>query len=320
MRCRHCYQESTNWSEMSTSQIAYVLKEFSDFCLLKRYSGQVTFTGGEPFVRSDFLNLLNMVRFQFPMLRFAILTNGTLLTEDTVRELARLRPNFVQISLDGAEATHDQLRGHGNYCRALRGLELLHHHRIRSLVSFTAHQHNYLDFPKVVEAARQAGATRVWTDRLVPCGKGEQLDALTPVQTCEFFTIVHCEQLACAQVPTSTQVAMERSLQFLISGEHVYRCSAGRRLLAVMPDGLVYPCRRLPIPVGNVLEVPFANIRRRARKMVQQAQPCSACEHSETCRGGSRCLAYAVSGSLSAPDPGCWLYKPESKSSSAPDL
>ena len=30
-------------------------------------------------------------------------------------------------------------------------------------------------------------------------------------------------------------------------------CSVGNNALTIMPDGTVYPCRRLSIPIGNIL-------------------------------------------------------------------
>ena len=41
------------------------------------------------------------------------------------------------------------------------------------------------------------------------------------------------------------------------------RCNLGGGSMALMPDGTVFPCRRLPVAVGNALEEPFARIRER---------------------------------------------------------
>jgi radical SAM protein with 4Fe4S-binding SPASM domain len=308
LRCAHCYQDNSPSNEMGLDQILGAVNQFHRLCCLHEFVGQLTLTGGEPFVRADFFSLLEEVTGRYPSLRVAILTNGTLLTESTVQRLARFHPVFVQVSVDGSERTHDEIRGRASYSRALRGLKCLQAKGIYTLVSFTAHRHNFRDFPLVVEAARQVGAKRVWADRLVPLGKGEYLQPLTPDQTQEFFNIVHEEQLICArQKPVTTHVDMRRSLQFLIAGGRPYRCAAGRRLLAVMPDGLVYPCRRLPIPIANVLSTSLVDIYQNARQVVRKHTPCNFCQYAKTCSGGSRCLGYAATGDLMSPDPGCWL-------------
>jgi radical SAM protein with 4Fe4S-binding SPASM domain len=309
LRCTHCYQGDSLSNEMTLDQLLYVVDQFRSFCGTQGCAGQINFTGGEPFVRKDFIDLLETVTSLTPSLRFAIMTNGTLLTDKLAEKIALLRPVAVQISIDGSETTHDHIRGKGNYSKALCGLKCLHAHGVRSVISFTAHQQNFRDFPLVVKAARQASAARVWTDRLVPCGKGDHMRIMTPAQTQEFFNIVYQEQVFCAGYEgITTTVDMRRSLQFLVAGGRPYRCSAGERLLAIMPDGLVYPCRRLPIAIGNVLSTSLKDIYQNAQAALQRTAPCTSCQHRTACSGGSRCLAYATSGSLSTPDPGCWLY------------
>lgn len=81
-----------------------------------------------------------------------------------------------------------------------------------------------------------------------------------------------------------------------------------------MHDGTVYPCRRLPIPLGNVLSDGIFkiwyksdilwNIRRKNR----MTSSCGTCEDLGLC-GGCRAAAYAESGDYLAEDPLCWKYK-----------
>jgi len=52
-------------------------------------------TGGEPFARSDFLDLLGVFAAHHRLFRFAILTNGTFIDAAMARRLRKLRPAFV---------------------------------------------------------------------------------------------------------------------------------------------------------------------------------------------------------------------------------
>lgn len=80
-----------------------------------------------------------------------------------------------------------------------------------------------------------------------------------------------------------------------------------------MPNGDVYPCRRMPIRAGNVLDRPLAEIYRDApllrtlRDHDRVSAGCEGCRHRPECRGGLRCLAYAVTGDPFHADPGCWM-------------
>ena len=60
--------------------------------------GHVTVTGGEPFVRRDFLDLLSVFRENRKHFSFAILTNGSLIDAPLARRLRELGPAFVQVS------------------------------------------------------------------------------------------------------------------------------------------------------------------------------------------------------------------------------
>jgi radical SAM protein with 4Fe4S-binding SPASM domain len=89
-------------------------------------------------------------------------------------------------------------------------------------------------------------------------------------------------------------------------------CNLGRDSMCLMPDGTVYPCRRLPVAVGNVLGEPFAAIRERLAAYAPDAiRPrlsgprCGACDARDC--AGCRALALSASGDILADDPQCAL-------------
>jgi radical SAM protein with 4Fe4S-binding SPASM domain len=106
---------------------------------------------------------------------------------------------------------------------------------------------------------------------------------------------------------------MIRALQFLVAGERPYRCRAGDSLITVMPNGDVYPCRRMPILVGNLMETPLAELYYRSdvfralRDSQRVSDGCDVCRYAGVCRGGARCVSYAMTGDPFTADPGCWL-------------
>jgi radical SAM protein with 4Fe4S-binding SPASM domain len=111
-----------------------------------------------------------------------------------------------------------------------------------------------------------------------------------------------------------TEIALHRALQFLAGGP-AYHCTAGDTLITVMPDGTLYPCRRMPINAGNLHQTPLSTLYngalfRQLRDPALVASGCEKCTYERLCRGGLRCLSYAVEGSLSVADPGCWLALP----------
>jgi radical SAM protein with 4Fe4S-binding SPASM domain len=324
LRCAHCYQESYAGEELGFPDLLRILDRFKD--LLDRWQrdagrrvrGHVTVTGGEPFVRSDFLDLLEILAAHRDRFGFAILTNGSLVDASLARRLKRLSPAFVQVSIEGAHASHDRLRGPGNFERTVAAIETLVRHAIRTFISFTAHRGNFREFGDVARLGRDLRVARVWADRLIPHGSGSNLmdHTLTPEETREFFEIMFKARTEAARRWLGrTEIAMHRALEFLLGGGAPYHCTAGDTLITVMPNGDVYPCRRMPIRVGNLLETSLVDLYyknellRALRDRNRISEGCEGCCYAGLCRGGLKCLSYARTDDPFKADPGCWLAK-----------
>lgn len=89
----------------------------------------ITFTGGEAFMKSDFIEIL---KFAASSHKVHIITNGTLLTEQTLETLMDLRLKslwgsgffYLGISLEGSEALHDRITTiPGSFRKTTEGLE-----------------------------------------------------------------------------------------------------------------------------------------------------------------------------------------------------
>jgi len=322
LRCAHCYQEGYGGQELPLDMLRGILDQFTDLLALwqrgprgRRVPGHVTVTGGEPFVRRDFPDLLELLSARRKQLRFAVLTNGSLIDVAMARRLRRLRPDFVQVSVEGTPDTHDRIRGPGSFGRTVAAIRLLVAERISTLISFSAHRGNYREFASVAGLGRELGVTRVWADRVIPWGSGAALkdQVLTPDQTRELFQIMRDARSGSRwRWFRRTEIAVHRALQFLVGGGTPYRCTAGDSLITIGVQGDLYPCRRMPIRVGNVLETPLVELYqqselfRQLRDRRRTSEGCEGCTYAQLCGGGLRCLAYAVTGDPLAADPGCW--------------
>jgi radical SAM protein with 4Fe4S-binding SPASM domain len=84
---------------------------------------QFNIGGGEPFMRPDFLDLMDHAHHKGMVT--CISTNGTLIDERIARRLDHPLV-YVQVSLDGAtEASNDAIRGRGSYAKVMKALDHL---------------------------------------------------------------------------------------------------------------------------------------------------------------------------------------------------
>jgi len=276
---------------------------------LPRTRGHITSTGGEPFIRHDFMDFLEFLSTQ--KISFAILTNGSFIGAEMTHRLHNLAPTSVQVSIDGTQATHDRIRGAGDFKRATSAVKHLVREHIPTLISFTANRSNFREFEKVAQLGMRLRVERVWADRFIPLGRGseQQKEVLTPDETRELFEIMYrarCKRRWFCR----TEIAMHRALQFLVAGGRPYHCTAGDTLITVMPNGNLYPCRRMPIRVGNLMETPLIELYHKSKLFralrTRISEGCEGCFYSKLCRGGLRCLSYALTGDPFKTDPGCW--------------
>jgi len=318
--CKHCYQTDDYLeNELNIEGLFHILNQYIDIVKLWKIKGSINLTGGEPFLRKDFFELLERIHENRDVIpRVGVLTNGSFITREIARKLKILDISQVQLSLEGTKQTNDEIRDKDSFEKIINASKVLVEEGIHTVFSFTSSKKNYEDFLKVVELGKEIGVNRVWTDRLVPYGHGKQLkdDMLEPLQLKEYYESINKISKKLNEAGSNTIVPTHRSLYFLAAEDKMshrgYICPAGERLTTVMPNGDVFPCRRLPIKVGNLMEQSFFEIwygndilwKLRDRNEVNQL--CLKCEYFEKCMGGARCVTYAYCDSPFAPDPQCW--------------
>ena len=68
-------------------------------------------SGGEPLLRSDLFEILEEISWKGSDIY--ILSNGTKITKEIARKLARNKVSGVQVSIEGPEKIHEDIRGKG---------------------------------------------------------------------------------------------------------------------------------------------------------------------------------------------------------------
>jgi len=125
LKCVMCYTDPFNTPEQIRQELSYeeiirILDEIhQEGCL------ELTFTGGEPFARRDFLDIYTYAKRKGFLL--TIFTNGTLITPKIADHLEAYPPSMIEVSFHGlTRQSFDQLTlGKGSYDRCLEGIGLI---------------------------------------------------------------------------------------------------------------------------------------------------------------------------------------------------
>jgi MoaA/NifB/PqqE/SkfB family radical SAM enzyme len=328
LRCKHCYQDNKKIEEMSTLAIAEAIETAAQMVQEWQETYDIQFlpsfnvTGGEPFLREDFFNILE--RMMATGFEVYILSNGTLITRKIAQDLADLGVHGVQISLEGLERTHDLIRGPGSFAAAVAGIQDLLDAGVTVSLNTTLSRMNAGDFPDLAELAASWGVPRLGFSRLVPSGRGLALldQMLSTQQVKEIYGKILALKIDGLEITTGDPVASQMNAP--APGEDAGSialggCAAGVSGLTLLPDGTVTPCRRLPLAIGNVrrdsLRELWATspVLEALRDRTRYQGRCGDCQRWAQCRG-CRAIAYAFSQTQGspdflAPDPQCFINR-----------
>ena len=110
---------------------------------------KVNMTGGEIFCRKDSIDLIERT-IQLG-LKVSIETNGTMITEEHVQHLSKLKDNLsISISLDGIKKeTNDLTRGHGSHEKIFHAIELIKNSKIPLRIITVLSKNNYSEIPEL---------------------------------------------------------------------------------------------------------------------------------------------------------------------------
>lgn len=163
LRCRMCrYWRTETETTLDTDRWRGVLDE-----LVTLGCQKVHFSGGEVFLRPDFLDLVEHASGLG--LKVNMTTNGTLLTRERIHRLLRARPNSLSLSLDGPRPRiHDGVRGiPGSFRRTVGTIRRLreagrrHGRSPRLRLNFVLMRANYRFLPEMVSLAADLGVTEL---------------------------------------------------------------------------------------------------------------------------------------------------------------
>ena len=156
----------------------------------------VTFTGGEPFMRADIMDLMKA----HPDVFFQIFTNGTLITDEVADRLQELGNAVPLVSINGFEADNDSIRGDGNFRAVSAAFDRLSARGIFFGVSLTATSRNMeaMTDPAFYDWMIEKGAKIGWVFQYIPVGRNPTLDLMISPRATARAGAVH---LCVAQLP-----------------------------------------------------------------------------------------------------------------------
>jgi len=338
LHCKHCYATAGKpWKDELTTEEAKRAIDIFD----RAGVTIIAFSGGEPLVRSDIMELARYAADKG--IYVAMATNGTLITKKKAKEMKEAGVQFVQISLDGIDAeTHDEFRGvKGAFDKTVQGIKNSVAEGFFVEISTTVTRYNYKQLPDIIQFGEDLGANWFMAYNFVPTGRGKEIFEmdLSPDEREEAIKMLWGELRKGRKInvlstaPQFARVALQHEEgesqkvvpthfynpklagQLVDLAEFIGGCGAGRFYMAMRANGDLQPCVFFPLKVGNILEDDFEELWKKNEVLSNLRNKdilegfCGKCDYRYYC-GGCRARAYAYTGDYLAPDPGC-IYNKE---------
>ncbi len=339
LTCKHCYSTSADKAfpgELSGTEIDAVMDDLRGFGVRV-----LILSGGEPLLRPDIFDISRRAKARG--FYIGLSSNGTLIDGERADAIAEVGYDYVGISLDGLQATHDRFRRcEGAFDAALAGMRRCRERGIKVGLRFTLTAENAGDLPGLLQLMEEEEGEKFYLSHLNYAGRGNknrrddahhrltrgamdllfdsclaQIERGTPR---EYVTgnndadAVYLLHWAKRRFPRRHGLLARRLAAW--GGN-----SSGVGIANIDNLGNVHPDTMWwHYSLGNVRERPFseiwadlsdpvmAGLKRRPRPVQGR---CSCCAYLSLCNGNTRIRAFQLTGDYWSEDPGCYLTDPE---------
>ena len=335
LRCKYCSHFTSAGDvgqDLSQQEWLEFFEELNRCAVMNVY-----IQGGEPFYRQDLPELIEGIVKN--RIRFTILSNGTLITDEMAAFLASThRCDAVQVSIDGSNSvTHDTFRGEGNFSRAVDGIEHLKKHSVSVSVRVTIHRENVNDLEGVARllledlglpsfstnSASFMGLCRINAQE-VQLSVSERSLAMESLLRLSKKYNGRISATAGPLAEARNWLKMERARreggEGLPGRGYLTGCSGPMNKMAVRADGVMVPCNQLNhIELGRINEDDLREVwqnhpqlkRLRERRTISLSdfEFCKECDYIPYCTGNCPALASTMLGEENHPSPDACLKR-----------
>jgi len=335
LTCKHCYSISADKDfpdELSTEEVYKVMDDLKDF-----HVPVLILSGGEPLMRPDIFEISK--RAKDMGFYVGLSTNGTLIDESNIDDIAKIGYDYVGISIDGVRETHDKFRRKiGAFDESMNGIRLCREAGIKVGMRFTLTMDNASELPQLLNIMEQEKVDKFYLSHLNYAGRGNKnrKDDVIHQLTRDAMDLLfdtswkHVEEGREREFVTGNNDADGVYLLYWIEKhfpeklEHMRAKleqwggnSSGVNISNIDNVGNVHPDTFWwDYNLGNVKDRKFSDIwQDRSDPLMDglklKPRPlkgrCGECSYINICGGNTRVRAYQLTNDFWAEDPACYL-------------
>jgi len=282
-KCRYCYcVVDNNKKELTKEEILNIIDELKAMGVF-----ELTFTGGDPFVRHDSIDIIQYAYKQGFVID--LFTNGNLISDSDLIKLraCHLRSLSVSIYSDNPEKHDEFTTIKGSFEKSIELLKKAKLIGIPINIKTTVLNFNHTEIDKILKLASNIGAT-VQVSMAISARNNGDLSS-------KDYDIKSIEEAVEVMKKVGDNIRINSNGESFINTnreniERVDICGAGRHGLSINPYGEVYPCNSLLIKCGDLRKQSIKEIWESSEELskirkytMDQVEGCENCEHIKYC-------------------------------------
>jgi len=313
LQCGYCsnpveMERASN--ELTTDEWKKVLTELAEIGVL-----QVHFSGGEPTVRKD---LVELVQHASDVGLYSnLITSAVLLSKEKLEALADAGLSHIQISFQASDPVlANRIGGFRNgHARKLEAAGWAREVGLPLTVNAVMHRQNMHQLPEIIDMAVAMDADRIEVANVQYYGWAlKNRASLMP-------SIEQIDEMTKVVEEAEARLKGILAIDFVIPDYYATRpkkCMGGwgRQFFNITPAGKILPCHA----AETITDLNFESVRsnhsiawiwqnsdafNKYRGTGWMPEPCRSCAFKEQDYGGCRCQAFALTGSAGNTDPAC---------------
>lgn len=314
LQCGYCsnpveMERASN--ELTTDEWKKVLTELAEIGVL-----QVHFSGGEPTIRKDLVELVQHANDHG--LYTNLITSAVLFTREKMKALADAGLSHIQISFQATDPIlANRIGGFKGHEKKREAAAWAREFDLPLTVNAVMHRQNLHDLPALIDLAVELDADRIEVANVQYYGWAlKNRAALMP-------TVEQIDEATRVVEEASERLRGVLAIDYVVPDYYALRpkkCMGGwgRQFFNISPAGKILPCHA----AESIKGLDFESVRsnhsiawiwqnsdafQKYRGTGWMPEPCQSCAFKEEDYGGCRCQAFALAGDAGATDPACHL-------------
>lgn len=304
LKCKHCVYTSGEWDmpDMTLETVKKIIP-----ALKKLGVEEVHITGGEPLVNKEFFEIARCLHENGFGTR--VQTNGILITPDIAKRLKECGIEYVLISIDGLEKTHNSFRNNDkSFDYAIKAVKICLEAGLYTRVNTVINKSNVQDLPELIKYINNLKPDQHSFFYLTPVGRGKNIKNLM-LSLEEWKEVEKIVEKSGRENKCIEKIRLQNVIK---NNEDDKKCRDDNCL--ILANGDVYHCVFFiysPYKLGNIYnenlyEIWTKNIDKVLEETSNEKILSKQCnKQKQNCQCNCSGLAYNLTGSVKACDPRC---------------